>query len=855
MLYSYRYGPNDDDRCYVLALPFGAPLLSLAEPVPGASAHGEHVYALMPGERLIYRARPDGSRRWFALSAGASEEFPAVIEATESSPAGRYGYSGSGCWLAFPVTALAPWCDLSTEDIAAWTPPAARPVTSEVLAATFAPDRGTPLPVVILAVPNLVVSYHATRSETGRGPRRLAPSATVAVEAGAIRITGSPSRYYTTVSMSAPDANGPWCFVVARADQVQPSAAGLLAGMPVGWDAPFVRSAFRRPATGIPRADAKCARCSREVGADTFYNATGAVNADGSAYVPPNPGAHRGLREHRTEAPTPVLVCPDCAEYALTSCSECGGRVASHLAHTPQRLAGLSLGERYAPELLARGPHDTPLVCCPACRTTLPSCTDCGHAVVRAYRYFAPDDESRTFCYTCFEARYCYCHDCTNYVARGNAVTMSVVNGRSPETRSVCETCAPHYRACERCQNHFYYAPAPDRPHYYDDDENEYEDEDDTVVTASPRCPRCYPVPRVHDYSYRPDPVFYHTAADDRNGPQETRLYLGWELEVENRNDADRRSALSAIDAEWLYCKRDGSISHGFEIVSHPMTYDWMRQNREEFARRWRALVRMGFRSYDTSTCGLHVHMSRSAFTPLQLFRFQKLFYDHVAFATLISQRSESALNQWCSLTVDDGTPREKDAAMLRRARQKLCTGGTIEEYDFRARGRRERRVGPVRMADPEASVGTTNGHAGRYAAINCEPGHTVEIRLFRGTLNVESFFKAMQFCVAAFHFAREHTTADITDAKFVSYVAARRKEYPDLARFLSSREFGLYNTDITPRRVGAPEREHPTASEALAAAEASRLTRRLERARARDARQSKAAASTVTPSTPVASA
>jgi hypothetical protein len=61
-----------------------------------------------------------------------------------------------------------------------------------------------------------------------------------------------------------------------------------------------------------------------------------------------------------------------------------------------------------------------------------------------------------------------------------------------------------------------------------------------------------------------------------------------------------------------VYLKGDGSLNDGFEIVTHPMTHDWAM---EKFP--WEMiekLRRSGYRSWDTDTCGLHVHASRTSF-------------------------------------------------------------------------------------------------------------------------------------------------------------------------------------------------------------------------------------------------
>ncbi len=65
--------------------------------------------------------------------------------------------------------------------------------------------------------------------------------------------------------------------------------------------------------------------------------------------------------------------------------------------------------------------------------------------------------------------------------------------------------------------------------------------------------------------------------------------------------------------AEHLYCKHDGSIDEGFELVSYPMTLDYHIATMP-----WLDILtmaqRLGYLSYQTSTCGLHIHVNRNSF-------------------------------------------------------------------------------------------------------------------------------------------------------------------------------------------------------------------------------------------------
>ena len=61
-----------------------------------------------------------------------------------------------------------------------------------------------------------------------------------------------------------------------------------------------------------------------------------------------------------------------------------------------------------------------------------------------------------------------------------------------------------------------------------------------------------------------------------------------------------------------MYIKHDGSIDEGFEIVTHPMSLDYHKNNMP-WERIFEKALAMDYRSHQTSTCGLHIHVDRMA--------------------------------------------------------------------------------------------------------------------------------------------------------------------------------------------------------------------------------------------------
>jgi hypothetical protein len=223
---------------------------------------------------------------------------------------------------------------------------------------------------------------------------------------------------------------------------------------------------------------------------------------------------------------------------------------------------------------------------------------------------------------------------------------------------------------------------------------------------------------------------------------------------------------LRRIAKPYLYFKQDGSLSHGVEIVAHPMTYAFLKSKRTELTAMLQDMVRQGMRGYEPGTAGIHVHMSKDSFTSMHLYKFMKLVYENPDLTVKVSQRQRNRLDQWASITRENPT----DAALKRKAERK---------------------------------TENING-AGRYVAVNLQPANTVEIRLFRSTLKPVSFFKCIEYVTAAYFYSKDAELGDLTQAKFLSWVAEQREEYPNLYKFLVKKRLIVAPATEAPEAIGA---------------------------------------------------
>lgn len=270
----------------------------------------------------------------------------------------------------------------------------------------------------------------------------------------------------------------------------------------------------------------------------------------------------------------------------------------------------------------------------------------------------------------------------------------------------------------------------------------------------------------IHGYAYRPSPFFFG----------EGKYHFGFELEVEARGNGRYLGAQIAQESlgGHAYLKEDGSLSDGFEIVTHPHTLE---KYHNEF--NWGVLEKLqsnGYRSWNTRTCGLHVHVSRTAFgdggdpwSP----RITK------SVRSQILLRRQSHELRFMKLIYDNQRQVER------------ISGRSNNNYaTFQDKGNLVQKV----------KYGTQE--SGRYSAINTENEATIEIRVFKGSLRKERVLSALEFVHASVEYTRDIKISNKNHAlswlKFTGYVSANAEMYPNLVTIMSESFAGDDNPNET---------------------------------------------------------
>ena len=158
--------------------------------------------------------------------------------------------------------------------------------------------------------------------------------------------------------------------------------------------------------------------------------------------------------------------------------------------------------------------------------------------------------------------------------------------------------------------------------------------------------------------------------------------------------------------------------------------------------------VFLGYRSHQTSTCGLHIHVNRDSFSDsyeVQEEAISRILYfveQHWNEMLKFSRRTEYNMNRWAA------------------------------RYGYEN--------------SPKAIMDKAKKNCGRYVAVNLCNYHTIEFRLFRGTLKYNTFIATLELVNRICEVACLTTDEEIAKLSWSGFVAGLTE--PELIQYLKER-------------------------------------------------------------------
>ena len=392
--------------------------------------------------------------------------------------------------------------------------------------------------------------------------------------------------------------------------------------------------------------------------------------------------------------------------------------------------------------------------------------------------------DGRYICDDCKDG-YDYCEDCEKYVPSDDAIGIEDGNGHC--VKSVCPDCANGYPICVECGEHILPVGLVDtgcdgdplceycaeRSFSWNRCENCGEFHNDgEIINSGWYCQECAEDLRhcdcndsenseyVNDYSYKPYPKFHHSALEESDN---SLLFMGVELEIDSDDaDADAIECAEELhnidyDEDFFYLKHDGSLNKpGIEIVTHPCTLVY---HTNVFP--WEKIVRAArgnyYSSHDVGTCGLHVHVNRDA----------------------LGDNSDAQ-----DLTI------AKIVIMMDKLWDYLVK---FSRRDYSQLGWAKKMNASINETDTEeeavekAKTVAEGGRDKRYHALNLQNMNTIEFRLFRGTLKLNTIMATLQFVDGMCRYAMAHTVKECLATSWMDL--ANSIDYPEFRQYLRERD------------------------------------------------------------------
>lgn len=370
---------------------------------------------------------------------------------------------------------------------------------------------------------------------------------------------------------------------------------------------------------------------------------------------------------------------------------------------------------------------------CESCQENSSPCAKCGDIHLFDDMFLGCDEEY--YCEDCYKERFIECYECGAVILRCNACSNNITD----------------YYYCEQCYSDIFTT--------CDECSCDIRVDDAYSTEYGVYCEDCYDRQHslLHEYGYHPNFKFYDMDNINYSDDKDV-LYLGIELEVDDGDSANDflESHESYFEELPIYFCHDGSLGdEGIEMITHPCTLSY-HQSKIPYADIFKKFRSCNYLSHDSNTCGLHCHINRTYLgeTPEErdiniakiLIFYERSWEQIIKF----SRRTPSQYNQWC-----------------KRYAMETNNDDQIKE-----------------LLD-------TAKNADRYYAVNLSNYNTIEFRVFRGTLNINTFMATLQFIESVIEFTKSipiSNHCNINWETYKEYILNKSVTYMTLINYLNTR-------------------------------------------------------------------
>ena len=338
-------------------------------------------------------------------------------------------------------------------------------------------------------------------------------------------------------------------------------------------------------------------------------------------------------------------------------------------------------------------------------------CSRCNSEVEEGQELVYLERYEKWVCQDCLDTYYVQCADCGDYISRDVATLIN-------NDYYVCDDCYSngYYFRCDDCGNRF-------SEEYINHSQDRWGDDVDY-------CNDCYNHHDAEDlicgYHNYPRDFKEKLASGETKAP---RLY-GTELEMEN-DYVDSECVHYLKDHFDAILAHDGSLESAgaMEWVDDPRSIKNIYEVAEEKRKAFELLVKNGYRSHKTSTCGLHIHVTRPYYNEIR--KLDPYTEEGRAKITKYKEMEEDTIDR---IILVMETFKEELLKFSRRTSTEWCKWlsdvvrtdeGKITSLEFIKKNKHE--------------------SMGHHRALNLENSKTIEFRIFKGTLNFDTYMASIE--------------------------------------------------------------------------------------------------------------
>jgi len=302
----------------------------------------------------------------------------------------------------------------------------------------------------------------------------------------------------------------------------------------------------------------------------------------------------------------------------------------------------------------------------------------------------------------------------------------------------------------------------------------------------------CKDLPKVRGYGHTQATEFNKAASDSK----QHKLFFGIENEFQINISRTKfptgslpvRRRILTKEVNELFptasCKRDGSLNLiynrrsydvGVEVAWQPMTFNYIKDNADLFKQMFANIIKGLHKNMPQA--GMHIHLSKDAFTPFHFLKFTNFFYMQEKYPFLIAIAGRYP-NHYA---------RVRATASMNGARMGERQTGKRLAYADISNG------GLARNSKLELKTKSRHYFSGdRYDIVNITNTNTYEIRIFKAARTYSEFMSRVEFVHSIYMYTKDVSHKSMGIDNYFLFVERNARTYPELLNVVTKYKGGI---------------------------------------------------------------